>query len=211
MLEIAFKAFTTFFATIGPIEAAVMFAGLAPGISQAERRAVAWKATAIATLILAFFAVAGQIILNQLGVSVAALQAAGGVILLIIALDLIFLWQDQSSANITPSETREALHKHDIAVFPLATPMLAGPGAMSGAIVMMSSAHGEWRLQVGVILALVVVMVVTLFFLMAAKDMHRLIGLTAQKVVQRVFGILLAALAMQSLFNGIAASGIFAR
>jgi multiple antibiotic resistance protein len=211
MLEIAFKAFTTFFATIGPIEAAVLFAGLAPSLTQADRRIVAWKATAIATLILAFFAVAGQLILNQLGVSVAALQAAGGIILFIIALDLVFLWQDQPTANITPSETREALHKDDIAIFPLATPMLAGPGAMSGAILMMSSAGGVWQLQAGVMMALVVVMGLTLAFLLAAKDMHRLIGLTAQKVVQRVFGILLAALAMQSLFNGIAASGIFAR
>jgi multiple antibiotic resistance protein len=211
MFEMSFKAFTTFFATIGPIEAAVLFAGLAPSLTRHERHVVAWKATLIATLILTFFALAGRFILDMLGVSLAALQAAGGAILFLIALDMIFLWEDKSVANITPSETKEALVKEDIAIFPLATPMLAGPGAMSGAMLMMASAGGKWPLQAGVLLALLVVMVLTLVFLLAAKDMHRVVGLTAQKVIQRVFGILLAGLAMQSLFNGIAASGIFAR
>jgi multiple antibiotic resistance protein len=172
---------------------------------------VAWKASTIATLILAFFVVAGQCILNLLGVSIAALQAAGGIILFLIALDMIFLWGTTSVANITPPETKEALVKDDIAVFPLATPMLAGPGAMSGAMLMMASTNGEWPLQLGVLLALLVVMLLTLVLLLAAKDMHRLIGITAQKVIQRVFGVLLAGLATQSLFNGILASGMIAR
>ena len=209
MLEIMFKAFTTFFATVGPIEAAVIFAGLTVQLQPQERRAVAWRATAIATCILLFFALTGEIILHQLGVSVAALQAAGGVILFIIALDLIFVWGN-GSPSITAPETLEARHREDIAIFPLATPMLAGPGAMSGAMLMMSSASGLWQ-RAAVIIALVLVMAVTLFFLFAARELHRLLGLTAQKVIQRVFGVLLAGLAMQSLFNGVAASGIFAR
>lgn len=210
MLEIIFKAFTTFFATIGPIEAAVLFAGLSTHLKPQERRRVAWRATAIATSILLLFTIAGEIILAQLGVSVAALQAAGGVILFVLALDLIFVWQVGSPA-ITAPETREARGREDIAIFPLATPMLAGPGAMSAAMVMMSTAgDGLWH-RAAVVIALLLVMTATLFFMLAARELHRILGLTAQKVIQRVFGVLLAGLAMQSLFNGVAASGIFVR
>lgn len=210
MLAVALKAFTTFFATIGPIEAAVLFAGLAPQLTGEERWAIALRATAIATGILLFFALLGQVILDQLGVSTPALQAAGGVILLIISLDLIFAWKE-GPLSISPTETQEARRKDDIAVFPLATPLLAGPGAMSGAILMMANAGADLTSQAAVVLALLLVMALTLVFLLAAQELPRVIGLTAQKVIQRVFGILLAGLAMQSIFNGVAASAIFAK
>jgi MarC family membrane protein len=210
MFETALKAFTTFFATVGPIEAAILFAALAPQLAPAERRAVARQATVIATGILLFFALFGQVILDQLGVSTPALQTAGGVILLIISLDMIFAWKD-GPLSISPTETQEARRKEDIAVFPLATPLLAGPGAMSGAILMMANAGDNLVARGAVIGALLLVMALTLIFLLAAQELNRVIGLTAQKVIQRVFGILLAALAMQSIFNGVAASNIFAR
>ena len=210
MFEIALKAFTTFFATIGPVEAAILFAALAPQLSPEERRTIAFQAAVIATGILLFFALFGQVILDQLGVGTPALQAAGGVVLLIIALDMIFAWKE-GPLSITPTETQEARRKEDIAVFPLATPLLAGPGAMSGAILMMANAGNSLAAQGGVVGALLLVMALTLAFLLAAKELHHVIGLTAQKVIQRVFGILLAALAMQSIFNGVAGSEIFVR
>ena len=210
MYETALKAFTTFFATVGPVEAAILFAALAPQLSREERRAVACEAAAIVTGILLFFALLGQVILDQLGVSTPALTAAGGIVLMIIALDMIFAWKD-GPLSISPTETQEARRKNDIAVFPLATPLLAGPGAMSGAIVLMADASGDIASQGAVIAALLLVMAMTLFFLLIAKELHHLIGLTAQKVIQRVFGVLLAGLAMQSIFNGVAASNIFAR
>jgi multiple antibiotic resistance protein len=210
MFEVALKAFTTFFATVGPVEAAILFAALAPQLTRQERWAIASQATLIATGILLFFAFLGQMILDALGVSTAALQAAGGIILLMIALDMIFAWKD-GPLKLSPTETQEARRKEDIAVFPLATPLLAGPGSMSGAMLMMTSASGDWHGQAAVIGALLVVMVLTLVLLLAARELDHLIGLTAQKVVQRVFGILLAALAMQSIFNGVAGSNILAR
>lgn len=210
MFETALKAFTTFFATIGPVEAAILFAALAPQLSREERRVVACQAAAIATGILLFFALFGQVILDQLGVTTPALTAAGGIVLMIIALDMIFAWKD-GPLSISPTETQEARSKEDIAVFPLATPLLAGPGAMSGAILMMANTSGDIASQSAVIAALLLVMGMTLFFLLVAKELHHLIGLTAQKVIQRVFGVLLAGLAMQSIFNGVAASNIFVR
>ncbi|MFZ4805712.1 MAG: MarC family protein [Hyphomicrobiaceae bacterium] len=206
MLETALTAFTTFFATIGPIEAAAVFASLTSGIASERRRAIALKAVAIATLMLLFFTLAGQPLLRQLGVSLAALQTAGGIVLLLISLDMIFARPGQS--RLTPPEDAEAHIKDDIAVFPLATPLLAGPGTMSAAMVMAANAAGE-PMRLGLVtLALLAVMAVTLVLLLVANRLDRLIGITASRVLMRVFGILLAAIAVQSAFNGLAASGL---
>jgi multiple antibiotic resistance protein len=216
MIETALTAFATFFATIGPIEAAVVFAALTPGYTREERRAISLKACGIAALILLFFALFGQTILRQLGVSFPALQAAGGVILIVIALDMIFA-RPSGALSMTRPETVEAGQKraaadHDeITVFPLATPILAGPGAMASAMLLMARTNGDLALEAAVIGALAAVMAITLALFLAAQEVQRWLGVTAQKVIMRVFGILLAAIAMQSLFDGVAASGIFAK
>ncbi len=116
---------------------------------------------------------------------------------------------------MTRAETVEAGRKSgsadhdDITVFPLATPILAGPGAMASAMLLMARTNGNLTLEAAVLGALIAVMAVTLALLLAAQELHVWIGVTAQKVIMRVFGILLAAIAIQSLFDGIAASGIF--
>jgi multiple antibiotic resistance protein len=206
MFETALTAFATFFATIGPIEAAAVFAGLTANMLPAQRRSIAFRSVLIATLLLLFFALAGQPLLRQLGVSIAALQTAGGVVLMLISLDLIFARPGQS--KLTPPENAEAHVKDDIAVFPLATPLLAGPGTMSAVMVITSSAEGEPRRIVVVVAALLCVLLLTLVLLLSANRLHRLIGVTASGVLMRVFRILLAAIAVQSVFNGIA-SGFF--
>ena len=211
MLKTALSAFATFFATIGPVEAAVLFATFSPRFSRADRIAVSLKATGIATAIILFFALFGTAILSALGVKFPALETAGGIILLIIALDMIFESRIGGS-TITQPESAEARAKNDeIAVFPLATPILAGPGAMSGAMLLMANAGGQVLNQIAVIAALLTVMLITLLFLLAAQEIREWVGVTAQKVVMRVFGILLAAIAVQSVFNGISGSGIFQR
>lgn len=211
MLKTGLSAFATFFATIGPVEAAVLFATFCPRFSRAERIAISLKATGIATGIMLFFAIFGTAILSALGVTFPALQAAGGIILLIIALDMIFETRIGGSDMSAP-ESAEAQAKNDeIAVFPLATPILAGPGAMSGAMLLMANASGSLLNQAAVVAALLTVMAFTLLLLLAAQEIREWIGVTAQKVVMRVFGILLAAIAVQSVFNGIAGSGIFLR
>lgn len=207
MLEIVLKSFTTFFATIGPIEAAVLFTTLTPKMANAERQAIAVRATLIASGILAFFTLLGGPILNQLGVSIAALQTAGGVILLMIALDMIFA-RPGGSIKLTAPEGAEAHSRDDVAVFPLATPLLAGPGAMSAGILLAANEQGQPLGLVLVMATLAVVMVLTLIFLITANQLNHFLGLTAQRVLMRVFGILLAAIAVQAVFNGITASGL---
>jgi multiple antibiotic resistance protein len=208
MFATALSAFATFFATIGPIEAAVLFATFCPRFSRAERIAISLKAVGIATGIILFFALFGTPILAALGVTFPALQAAGGIILLIIALDMIFETRIGGS-TMSLQESDEARGKNDeIAVFPLATPILAGPGAMSGAMLLMANTGGDFANQVAIIAALVTVMALTLLLMLAAQEFRQWIGVTAQKVIMRVFGILLAAIAVQSLFSGIGGSGI---
>jgi multiple antibiotic resistance protein len=207
MLAAALTSFTTFFATIGPVEAAVLFATLTPAMAHAERTRIAVRATLIACLILAASTLAGGPLLRQLGVSIPALQTAGGIILLMIALDMVFA-RPTSAFKLTPSEGAEAQRKDDLAVFPLATPLLAGPGAMSAGILLAANAHGDALALAMTMVALATVMVLTFALLLLAHDVARLLGVTAQRVLMRVFGILLAAIAVQALFNGIGGSGL---
>lgn len=207
MIETALKSFTTFFATIGPVEAAILFATLTPKMARVERRRIALRAVLIAAIILAFFTLLGGPILSQLGVSIAALQTAGGIILLLIALDMIFA-SPGSSIKLSPPEGEEAQTRDDVAVFPMATPLLAGPGSMSAGILLAANAHGDPIGLSIVAAALAAVMLLTLALLVLAHELNRMMSLTAQRVLVRVFGILLAAIAVQALFNGIRASGL---
>jgi multiple antibiotic resistance protein len=212
MLETALLAFTTFFAVIGPVDSAVLVASLTPNLTRAERRAVSVKAVFIATIIILVFALVGEPVLRQLGVSIAALQTAGGIILFIIAIDMT-LSRRPGATTLSPGENAEVENKAeanaDIAVFPLATPLLAGPGAITGAIVLAASTNGDSALLAAVIAGIVAVMALTLALLLVAQEVHRMIGTTARKVIVRVFGVLLAALAVQLIFNGISAASLF--
>jgi multiple antibiotic resistance protein len=208
MLATLLTSFTTFFATIGPIEAAVLFATLTPHASMPERRLLALRATAIATGILAISTLAGGPLLRQLGVSIPALQTAGGIILLVIAIEMVFA-RPTSAFRLTPPEGVEAQTKDDVAVFPLATPLLAGPGAMSAGILLAANADGNAAQLTMTVAALAAAMVVTFVLLLVAHRLTQFLGITAQRVLMRVFGILLAAIAVQAMFNGLGGSGLF--
>jgi multiple antibiotic resistance protein len=167
----------------------------------------------IATIIILLFALFGGPVLRQLGVSLAALQTAGGIILFMIALEMTLSKRPGPVAALSPKESEEAETKAErhaeIAVFPFATPLLAGPGAMTSAIVLAAATKGEFTLLGAVIAAILTVMAVTLVLFLLAQEIHQLIGVTARKVIVRVFGVLLAALAVQSIFNGLSEAHIF--
>lgn len=210
MLETISVSLATFFATIGPIDVAAVFAALTPRATPAQRRTIAVRGTLIATVILLAFALAGEALLRILGISLAALRSAGGILLLLIAIDMVFA-RSSGGTSTTDEEEREAATRSDITVFPLATPLIAGPGAMGAAILLMADAEGDLRLQLLVITALLLVLLFTLLCLLTAARIQRLLGVTGMHVVTRVFGVLLAALAVQFLFDGIAQSGLFTR
>ncbi len=207
-LESALVAFSTLLATIGPIETAVLFAAMTPGVTTAKRRQIAIKAILIATLILLFFTLLGGPLLHQLGVTLAALQAAGGVLLLLIALDMIFM-PDSGMFTLSQDEAREAERKADISVVPLATPIIAGPGAMGGVILVASKAQGDPMALAVIVTTVLITMGLTLLLFLGAGQIRHYISDTTTNVITGVMGIVLAALAMQFLFNGIEQSGIF--
>lgn len=207
MLERALRAFTTFFATVGPLDVAALFAALTVSATAAARRAMAIKGTLIATILLLVFIVFGGALLGWLGISLPALRTAGGILLLLLSIEMVFT-PPSHLASTTPAETDEAQAKKDIAVFPLATPLMAGPGALGAAILLTAEAEGSLVGELVVIAMMLLVMALTLLLLLIAGPVHRLLGVTGQNVITRVVGILLAALSVQFIFDGIRGSGL---
>lgn len=208
LIETAIVAFTTFFATIGPIDVAATFALLTTQASPENRWSTAVRGVMTATAILLTFALSGDAVLRHLGISLAALRTSGGILLLLIAIDMVFA-RTSGGTSTTDAENREAAFKDDIAIFPLATPLIAGPGAMSATVLLMTNAHGELEKQSAVLLMLLAVLALTFAALIAALHIQRLLGVTGLNVISRIFGVLLAALSVQFMFDGLAASGLF--
>ena len=140
MIETAALSLATFFATIGPLDVAAIFAALTANSTRQHRRSMAVRGTLIATLILVLFALVGEAVLGSLGISLAALRTAGGILLLLIAIEMVFA-RTTGGTSTTDEEEREAMSKQDISVFPIATPLIAGPGAMGAAILLMADAE----------------------------------------------------------------------
>ena len=207
MIETAVVAFATFFATISPLDISAIFAALTVDATAKHRRTMAIRATLIATGILVLFALAGKLLLASIGISLAALTTAGGILLLLIAIEMVFA-RKSGGTSATDEEKLEAASKQDISVFPLATPLIAGPGAMGAAILLMANAEGDLLLQVTVVASLLVVLLVTAAALLLAGKIQQLLGVTGMHVITRVMGILLSALAVQFIFDGIKQSGL---
>jgi multiple antibiotic resistance protein len=209
IIETAGVAFATFFATIGPLDVAAIYAALTSTVSRKQRRQMAVRGTLIAGSILLLFALVGDFLLAGLGISLAALRTGGGILLLLIGIDLVFA-RSSGSTSTTDEEEKEAQSKQDISVFPLATPLIAGPGTLGAVILLMANAEGEPVLQAAVITSLVGILLVTLAMLILASEIQQFLGVTGMHVVTRIFGVLLSALAVQFIFDGIAASGLLA-
>jgi multiple antibiotic resistance protein len=207
MIETAGVALATFFATIGPLDVAAMYAALTSSVEPKRRRKMALRGTLIAGTILVAFALVGEFLLVGLGISLAALRTAGGILLLLIGIDLVFA-RSSGGTSTTDEEEREAQAKQDISVFPLATPLIAGPGAMGAAILLMANAEGDIALQATVVASLLVILLLTFCLLLISSKMQQWLGVTGMHVISRIFGVLLTALAIQFIFDGIAQSGL---
>jgi multiple antibiotic resistance protein len=199
-------ALATFFATVGVADIAFIFAALTKDNTPAERRSAATRGVLIASAILLFFAFLGNLILELFGITLPALRTAGGILLLLIAIDLVFA-RHSGGTQTTSEEHAEARTRTDISVFPLAMPLLAGPGAISAAILLTTGAKSDLDYWAA-IAALVLIMIAAWITLLLAIPIQRLLGLTGLSVVSRIVGILLAALSVQFVFDGVSASGI---
>ncbi len=194
------SSFVTLLVTIGPVETAVIFASLTAEIHRGERRNLAIRSTAIAGLVLLLFAVGGTLTLGLLHISLPAFRVAGGLLLFLQALSLTFSGPGLSS--ISEGERHDAERPGDIAVFPLAFPLIAGPGSLSAAVLLMGRTEG-WIEGAGVIAVIAVCLVLTYAAMRGAERLVVLLGVTGADVVRRISGVLLAGLAIQFIFDGL--------
>jgi multiple antibiotic resistance protein len=194
--------------TIGPLETAAIFGVLTSGARREARRRLAVEAVAIAGGVLVVFAIGGTDFLGLLHVSMPAFQVAAGILLLLQSIELIFA-QPSGLSALTASEEKEAKGAGEIAVFPLAIPLIAGPASITAAMLLMGQA-GTDPLKVAVFfLALLLALALTWATLVLVDPLGRVLGVTGTNVIARISGILLAALAVQFIFDGIRDSHLF--
>jgi len=196
------SSFVTLFVVVDPVGVAVAAGGLTHGLSREARRSIASRGILIAGLILILFAFGGEALLRALGITLPALRVAGGLLLFLLSIDMVFA-RPSGIRSPTAPEQAEANQRNDIAVFPLAFPLLAGPGAMTSVVLLMARAEGPTGI-VEVVGALVAVLALALLGLRFVERVTNLLGLTGANVVGRVSGVILAALAAQFVLDGLA-------
>ena len=174
----------------------------------AARRRTAIKGVLVAAGILLFFAFFGRSLLQYLGITLASLKTAGGILLLLVGINMVMAHSSGISST-TDVEAAEAAQRADLSVFPLATPLIAGAGAMGAVVLLMSDAHGDPARTAAVVIALLAVLGLSLFFLLIATQIQKMLGVTGLNVISRVIGVLLTALAVQFIFDSIRGSQLF--
>lgn len=197
--ELFVSAFVSLFVVVDPFGTAAVFAVLTQSMTRKQQRVVALKAMLIALVILLTFSVIGRTLLDYMHISLPAFRVAGGLLLFVTAFRMIMGFHDPDQLN---SEKTAYKDRSDIAVFPLAIPMLAGPGVMT-AVIMFSTAAHDMISHVQVTVAIVVVQVLALFSLLGAGTLSRFFGATGNSIIARIMGILLAAMAVQFMADGI--------
>ena len=204
MIELFVSAFVTFFVVIDPPGCAPIFASLTSGASAVQRRAMAVRSVAVASGILLVFAIFGEAFLGALGVSLDAFRIAGGVMLFLIALEMVFEKRTERREHRAQDVKAQPAHE-DISIFPMGIPMIAGPGSIASAMLLTSRADG-WGEGALVLGALVVVLGLTLLALLVAGPLMRFLGYRLEAMITRLLGVVLAALAAQFVIDGIRAS-----
>ncbi len=193
--------FIILFIVIDPIGVAWLFTALCSHSDKAHRRHMALRGVLLAAGILLVFYFIGDVLLHALGISLPAFRIAGGLLLFLLSIDMVFARQT-GLRSTTREEQVEAEHKQDISVFPLAFPLIAGPGALTS-ILLMSANKQEPILFYGTLVVLTVVLTMTLISLLLAERLVRLLGETGANVISRMLGLILAALAVQFVIDGI--------
>jgi len=195
--------FLAFFFTIDVIGTTPVFVALTINSSISHKKKMLKKGIIIASLILFFFALSGSTVLNILGISLPAFRIAGGVLLLLLSIDMVLAKPSSAIRSETQEEREEALSKDDISVFPLAIPLLSGPAAITMVILFMKQAEGDIMHQFIILLCLGVNMLICWIVLNFATKISKFLGKTGINVLNRIFGILLTALACQFFIDGI--------
>ena len=195
-------AFVTLFVVIDPPGLAPLFIALTTGMSDDRRRRIGWRATVIAAILLTLFGLAGDKILEGIGISLPAFRIAGGILLFLTALDMLFERRTERREGQHPNDD------HDPSVFPLATPLLAGPGALTTMILLVGEDPSAVHTLV-IHLVMLTVLALNMVLFMLAGPLSRALGRTGTMVVTRLLGMLLAALSVQFIIDGLRGTGLF--
>lgn len=204
LTELFISAFVTLFVVIDPPGCAPIYAGLTKGATREQARSMALRATFIATIILLIFALFGQELLGALHIELDSFRIAGGLMLFFIAFDMVFEKRTQRREE-RAEKIAATPEVEDVSVFPMAMPMLAGPGAIAAIMLLMNEADG-WPEMLEVLAALGLVLAITAAALVAAGPLIRLLGDKVEAVITRLLGVLLAALAAQYVIDGLKGS-----
>ena len=200
-LDLLATTFVTLFVIIDPVALAPLFVALTQGMAVAERRRIALRAIAVAWVLLAVFGVAGESLLAVIGIGMPAFRISGGLLLFLMAVDMLFERRNERR------EKQTATTRDDPSVFPLTTPLIAGPGAIAAMILLTGQVDGVGPALALPLVVMLAVLAVTLALFHAATPLERLLGPTGIEVVTRLLGMLLAALAVQFILDGLADFG----
>lgn len=195
MIDLA-ATFIFFFAVIDPIGTVPVFIAVTQGYDSKAKRRIALIASLVSAAILLFFMIAGEFILEAMSIPIAAFQIAGGIVLFLFALSMIF------GESKPEEETRIARESSETAIYPLAVPSIAGPGAMLAAVLLTENARYTLLQQAQAALVMLAVLLVALVLMLAASGIHRLIGSAGASVISRVMGLILAAVATNNALAG---------
>ncbi len=202
MIELFVSSLITFFVVIDPPGCAPIYAGLSAAASPAHRKAMAIRAVGVAAAILLVFALVGEDLLHGLGIELASFRIAGGIMLFLIALEMVFEKRTQRREDRAAKVAEIPEEAEDVSIFPMAMPMIAGPGSIASVMLLMSRNDGIERTLV-VLAALATILALTLVALLAAGPIMRLLGAKIEAVITRLLGVLLAALAVQFVIDGV--------
>lgn len=201
MSETLILAFTAFLVTIDPIGLLPVFIGVTRGADRSRRHAMALKGVAVGAAVLLFFAAAGERGLTALGIGMPAFRIAGGLLLLAVAFEMVFERRAERRAG-TAGHAADDAHVEDVSVFPLGIPLIAGPAAITTAILQTGAHAGDLGAQAVVIAAMLAVLAVVALTLLASSALAALLGPTLVNVLSRLLGLVLAALAVQQVIDG---------
>lgn len=201
MIELYISSLITFFVVIDPPGCAPIFAGLTKGVSVAHRRAMAIRAVLVASAILFAFALFGEALLKGLGISLASFRIAGGIMLFLIALEMVFEKRTERRED-RAAKVAATPEVEDVSIFPMAMPMIAGPGSIAS-VMLLGSRNPGLEQHLVVFGALATILLLTLLALLAAGPFMRVLGAKIEAVITRLLGVLLAALAVQFVIDGI--------
>ena len=199
-LSFSLLSLSAIFFVVDPMGAIPIFIAITRGDPPEKRRDMARRAAIVAFFVLTLFAVAGTLIFKVFGVTLGAFKVAGGLLLLLTSIEM--LRAQPQRTRVTPEEQREGAEKDDVAIFPLAIPLLAGPGSIATVTALMGRA-GRKAFAVPVILSIALTCLASYLMLVAADRISRFLGVTGLNVMNRVIGLIIGALAVQFMFDGV--------